>query len=138
MGWLLVYALVILVGTVLVAGPLLAGPLIARGRRVYALLLFVPSLATLGGGVGLLGGIFLSILLFGFDLNGKAPWWDRFLPTAGAATGSLIGAAIAWFICSRTGRTAAGDLRDWAADYDDGGRRPAPPADSPSNAEGLP
>ena len=134
MGLLLVYALVILVGTVLLAGPLLAGPLIARGRRVYALLLFVPPLAALGAGVGILGGIFLSILLFGFDLNGKAPWWDRYLPTAGAAVGSLIGAAIALFICFRTGRAGAGDLRDWAADYDDGGHRPLSPADHLTDA----
>jgi len=133
MGLLLVYAVIIVAGGVLVAGPLLARPLVARGRRVYAILLLLPLLAAFGGGVGLAVGIFLSIFLFGFDIAGKAPWWDRYLPAVGAMTGSLIGSAIALLICYRSGPSAGRDFPDLAADYDEGHRLPTE-AENPTDA----
>jgi hypothetical protein len=130
----LIFGVIVAVGSLLVAGPILAGRLIDRGRRAYAILLLLPPLATFGMGVGNVGGGCLSIFLFGFDIDGKAPWWDRHLPAAGTATGFLLGAVIALFVCYRAGRTGGHDLRELAADYDDGGRQPMPTADNSTDA----
>jgi hypothetical protein len=119
-GLLIIFGVIILSGGLLVAASLLARPLVARVGRAYALLMLLPPLAALGAGLGLAGGIFLSIFLFGFDLGGKAPWWDRHLPAAGACAGSLIGSAVAILIIGRSGSIGR-DLRDPAVDYDDGG-----------------
>lgn len=71
MKLVLIFGVIVAVGSLLVAGPILAGRLIDRGRRAYAILLLLPPLATFGMGVGNVGGGCLSIFLFGFDIDGR-------------------------------------------------------------------
>jgi hypothetical protein len=97
---------------------LLAG-LVGRRQPVLASVLLLPSLAGLGTLLGLLAGFVLSVALFGFDLFGRAPWWDRYLYLGGALFGSLLGVAATFYVASRLMRFSDPEYRDQAADYDD-------------------
>jgi hypothetical protein len=103
----------LLTGLAIIAG------LVGRRQPVLASVLLLPSLAGLGTFLGLLAGIFLSIALFGFDVYGRAPWWDRYLHLGGALFGSLLGVAATFYIASRLMRFVDPEYRDQAADYDD-------------------
>jgi len=108
----------LLTGLALIAG------LVGRRQPVLASVLLLPCLAGLGTFVGLLAGFALSIALFGFDLYGRAPWWDRYLHLGGALFGSLLGVAATFYVASRLTRFDDPDHSDQAADYDDKVPRP--------------
>jgi len=114
-------AVVVSVGGLIWVGHLLVRPDTTPGRRYLGVVLFAVPLTAVSAGVGFVSGVFLSIALFGFDLDGTAPWWDRHLPTCGAGCGALVGAATATLLVRRWQRTATGGYPDQAEDYDDRG-----------------
>ena len=120
------FAAVLSVGGLIWVGRLLVRPDAAPGRRYLGVALFAVPLMAISAGVGFVGGAFLSIALFGFDLNGTAPWWDRHLPAGGAACGALVGVAAATLLIRRWLRAETGRYPDQAADYDDRRRGPSP------------
>lgn len=120
------FVVVLSVGGLIWVGRLLVRPDAAPGRRHLGIVLFAAPLTAISAGVGFVGGAFLSIALFGFDLGGRAPWWDQHLPTGGAACGALVGVATAVLLIRRWQRTEAGGCPDQAEDYDDRGPGPSP------------
>lgn len=125
MNDLLVFTATVLAGAWALAGPLLAHPRATRGRRAAAVALLLPTIAAAGAGAGYTGGTFVSIGLFGFDLDGRAPWWDRHLPTAGAVWGALAGAVAVILCLRRWQRPSVQAPRNEAAVYTDDGFQPA-------------
>ena len=91
------------------------------GRQALAPAAIVLLIGLPGYGVSYITGIFADIFLFGFDIDGKAPPWERFIIPAVTVLGTLLFTLGGTFAAlSMVGfRFRAEPGEEHAADYDE-------------------